>query len=839
MAPEEKMKKKVIFPIKGMHCASCAQTIEKALKKVPNVTDANVNFASEKALIELDPHKVKIEDLSKAVSQVGYELVVPEKKKPGKREGLELVSLKVLGMDSPHCAMVVEGALKKLSGIDKVEVDYNNSRAKVVFYKSEVNIEQIKKVITEAGYKPILEKGKREELEDREKQEREKELKILKTKLIAGIILSILIFIGTYPSWFPFVPFINTFSTFKLYFLLFLLTVPVQFWVGSQFYRGLILLIKYRTADMNTLIAIGTLAAFLYSTAATFVPQFFKGGGIEADIYFDTAAIIITLILLGRFLEASAKGQASEAIKNLMGLAAKTARVVRNGDEVDIPIENVVVGDVVIVRPGEKIPVDGKIIEGRSAIDESMVTGESMPITKEAGDKVIGATINRSGSFKFRAEKVGADTVLSQIIKMVEQAQGSKAPIQRMADLISSYFVPAVMVIAAATFVIWLVFGPTPALTFALINTVAVLIIACPCALGLATPTAIMVGTGLAAEHGILIKDAESLEIAHKIEAIILDKTGTLTKGTPAVTDIVECPEKLLPSQEEFLQIVASAEKLSEHPLAEAIVHRAKEKGLDFLPVSNFQSIVGHGIRATVQGKNVLVGTEKFMLDNGVDINKKCKEEMRVFEEQGKTVVFVGIDKKLHGIIALADTLKEEAKEAVSKMKSQGLEVWMITGDNQRTAQAIAKQLGIEKVMAKVLPDEKVVKIRQLQAQGKVVAMVGDGINDAPALAQADVGIAIGTGTDIAMEASDLTLVGGDVNLVAIAIKLSKETLKIIKQNLFWAFFYNTAFIPLAAGVLYPFFGILLNPIFASGAMAFSSLSVVTNSLRLKKFTFT
>jgi Cu+-exporting ATPase len=809
-----------------MHCASCAGKIENALKQIEGVGSAVVNFAAETATVEWDEKRADLEDLAKAVKSIGYELQTGIERK-------QLLNLKVVGMNSPHCAGVVEGAIKKLPGIEGVEVDYNNARAKVVLDTNKIDESKILEVIADAGYKPLREEG--EDLEDKERRERQREFALIRRKVLVGAVLTGLIFLLTYlPLPFP--------SLFWKNFSLFLLTIPVQFWVGSQFYKGLVLLFKYKTADMNTLIAIGTLAAFLYSTVATFFPHLFERGGIPADVYFDTSAAIITLILLGRLLEARAKGEASEAIKKLMGLAAKTAKVLRDGKEQEIPIEQVRVGDIVVVHPGEKIPVDGIIVEGKSSIDESMVTGESMPVSKSKGDKVIGATLNQTGTFKFKATRVGKDTLLSQIIKMVEEAQGSKAPIQRLADLVASYFVPAVLLIAAATFLIWFFFGPQPALTFALVNTVAVLIIACPCALGLATPTAIMVGTGIGAQHGILIKNAEALEIAHKVEAIILDKTGTLTEGKPKVTDIIKLKtkseelktksvklktDKSKRDEDEILRLAAAAELRSEHPLGKAVVEEARRRRLKIQEPESFRSVTGAGVKARMKGVWVYVG-RRLKEKDGV-------EEAEKLQNQGKTVFFVYRQKRLLGLIAVADTLKKNSKKAVEELHKLGLEVIMMTGDNPKTARAIARQVGIERVLAEVLPQDKAQKVDDLQKGGKIVAMVGDGINDAPALASADVGIAMGTGTDIAMESAGITLMRGDLMGVVKALKLSKATLRIIKQNLFWAFFYNTAFIPIAAGVLYPFFGILLNPIFAAAAMAFSSVSVVSNSLRLKR----
>ncbi|MDP2945857.1 MAG: heavy metal translocating P-type ATPase [bacterium] len=867
--------KKEIFKISGMHCASCAMTIEKAISKLPGVKVAQVNFAAETLLTEFDESQVSPKDLKEAVNSVGYKLLTPEvegtkfetkekiitegkeeKKEMFEKSNREFLALRVIGMDSPHCAMVVEKAIKTLPGIDKVEVDYNNARAKVVFDPQKVNEEQIEKVIDDSGYKAVRETSEAQDLLEQEKQERENELSILKKKILVGSILSAIIFLGSFPEWFSFVP-----KVLQNYFILFILTTPVQFWVGARFYSGLKILFKYKTADMNTLIAIGTLSAYFYSAAVTFFPVFFFIGGVEPRIYFDTSAIIITLILLGRYLELLAKGRASEAIKKLMKLSAKTARVVRDGGEQEIPIEEVKIGDIIIVRPGEKIPVDGEVIDGRSDVDESMVTGESMPVSKERGAKVIGASINQVGSFKFRATRVGKETVLAQIIKMVEQAQGSKAPIQRLADIISGYFVPAVIGVAILTFIIWLIFGPAPAFTFALVNFVAVLIIACPCALGLATPMAMMVGIGKGAEKGILIREAAALEIAHKTNAVILDKTGTLTQGRPAVTDVLPVGDQ---AGDNILKVAASLEQRSEHPLGKAIIQAAASLGqrsshtldkaikeealkekIELFEVSDFEAVPGKGIKGNllINGQKIqaVLGNREMLKVLGLDI-REMEPEIQKFENDGKTVMILVLrqaqDKfgDVAGLIAVADVLKPEAEEAVKKLKEAGLEIWMITGDNERTAQAIGKQVGIENIMAQVLPQNKAAKVQELQKQGKKVAMVGDGINDAPALAQSDLGIAMGEGTDVAMESAGITLMRGDLNLISELFNLSRRTLSVVKQNLFWAFFYNIAFIPVAAGALYPFFGILLNPIFAAAAMAFSSISVVLNSLRLKRF---
>lgn len=839
--------KKETYKIHGMHCAGCVRTIEKVLSGQKGVQSASVNFASESALVEFDENVVSESELAQAVESAGYKLLT----NGGSYEtvsGATTLVLKVIGMDSPHCAMIVQGAIKKLPGIKNVDVDFSNQRARIVFEPVALTPEKIMNVITDAGYKPIREEGKAEDMLDKEKTEREQETRILQRKLFAGGALAILVFLGSFPEWFSFMP--NILSN---PWALLILTTPVQWWVGWQFYSGLKLLVKYRTADMNTLIAIGTLAAYFYSAAVTVFPDFFTRGGARPALYFDTSAVIIVLILLGKYFEVLMKGRASEAIKKLIGLQPKTAKILKDGKaaegeprpwrEIEVPIADVAVGDLVVVRPGEKIPVDGKITEGESEIDESMVTGESMPVHKTVGGLVIGSTINKFGTFTFQATKVGKDTVLSHIIKMVEEAQGSKAPIQRLADTVASYFVPAVMVIAVLTFGVWYFFGPAFSAeggsafggNFALVNFVAVLIIACPCALGLATPMAIMVSSGSAATRGILVKDSASLEIANKIDTIILDKTGTLTQGKPQVTDILSFDNS---TQADILQFAASLEQKSEHPLAKAIVEEAKEKNISLSSVSEFKAISGKGVRGNVKSGTrnieVFLGNRALIADIGLGVSS-YEDKIKSLESEGKTVMILAVDKIMKGALAVADVLKEEARDAIEALRKNNIDVWMLTGDNDRTAHAIARQVGIEHVMSEVLPDKKSEKVRELQAQGKIVAMVGDGINDAPALTQSNVGIAMGEGTDIAMESANITLMRGDLRLIPEVIKLSRRTMRIIKQNLFWAFFYNSAFIPVAAGVLYPFVGILLNPIFAALAMAFSSISVVLNSLRLKK----
>jgi P-type Cu+ transporter len=807
---------RIDLPITGMSCASCALKIEKGLAKVEGVSQATVNFAAEKATVVFHPDQTDVSHLIEKVKDLGYGAKV------------EKVTLPIQGMTCASCVNKVEKALNSVKGVVQASVNFATERASVEYIPEEVSIRDLKKVVQEAGYQ-VLE-VKEEDIVEKERLAREAELSRLKLKFILGAILLVPILILMYGASF-FEKWIGL-SKEVNFFLQFLLATPVQFWVGWQFYVGFWKATKHKTSDMNTLIAVGTSAAYLYSLIVTFVPYLIMVKGLMIDVYFDTSAAIIVLILLGRFLEARAKGKTSEAIKKFIGLQPKTARVIRNGNEVDIPIEEVILGDIVVVRPGEKIPVDGIVREGYSSVDESMVTGESLPVEKKVGDIAIGATINKTGTFKFKATKVGKDTVLSQIVRLVQEAQGSKPPIARMVDVIASYFVPVVISIAIVTFIVWYFFGPHPALTYAFLNFVAVLIIACPCALGLATPTSIMVGTGKGAENGILIRGAEALETAHQLNTIILDKTGTLTKGEPSVTDIIESKNF---TKKEVLTLAASAEKGSEHPLGESIIKKAKEEDLSFLPSKDFHAIPGHGIEAMIDSKKILLGNLGLMEERNVVLNGLL-ERAEHLSNEGKTPMFLAVEGEAAGIIAVADTLKENSKEAVEALHRMGLEVVMLTGDNQRTAKAIAYQIGIDRVLAEVLPEKKAEEIKRLQAEGKKVGMVGDGINDAPALAQADVGIAIGTGTDVAMESSDITLIGGDLRGIVTAIALSKATIRNIKQNLFWAFAYNTILIPVAAGVLFPFFGILLNPIFAAGAMAFSSVTVVSNALRLRRF---
>jgi len=807
----------VTLPIGGMSCASCAARIEKGLRNLSGIKEANVNLATEKAVVTYDPQVLNEEGLIRTIEDLGYKVPLPENKS-------EKMVISVGGMTCAACVRKVEKALAALDGVSEASVNLATEKATVLYQPGLLEKADFRKVIEDLGYEVC---GFDEILADRERQARAEEIRRQKRKFVFSACLTAAAFIGSFPEWFPWWP-----KVLREPITLFILTTPVQFWAGWQFYRGFWSALKHRTSDMNTLIAVGTSAAYVYSTVVTFFPGVFRAYGLELGVYYDTAAMIITLILLGKLLEAIAKGHTSEAIKRLMGLRVKTARIIREGVELDIPVEEVRQGDWVVVCPGEKIPVDGIVREGNSAVDESMLTGESIPVEKSPGERVMGATINKTGSFKFEATKVGKETVLAQIIKLVEEAQGSKAPIQRLADRVASVFVPTVILIALATFAVWLIFGPSPAFTFALLNFVAVLIIACPCAMGLATPTAIMVGTGRGAENGILIKSGESLETVHRVKTVIFDKTGTLTQGKPEVTDVAASDGF---KEEQVLSWAASVEKGSEHPLGEAIVHAAKEKGLQLSAVEAFEAIPGQGVKARIDGQQLLLGNLRLMEENGVQVDGLRDRAERLAGE-GKTPMIVALDGRAAGVVAVADTLKPNTLEAVEALHRMGLEVIMITGDNERTAKAVASQVGIDRVLAEVLPWEKSQQVKKLQEEGKVVAMVGDGINDAPALAQADVGIAIGTGTDVAMESSDITLITGDLRAVIAAIQLSRRTIRTIKQNLFWAFIYNILGIPIAAGILYPFWGILLNPMIASAAMAMSSVSVVSNSLRLKRF---
>ena len=813
---------RIDLPITGMSCASCSARIQETLNKLKGVEAASVNLAAERATVFYDSSVAHIDDFTKAVKDLGYGVSASK------------VTIPIKGMTCAACVKRVQDALSALSGVLSASVNLATEKATVEYTSSMVGMGDFRRTLKDIGY-DIVEVEKGEDIVEKEKTEREKAYRLLKRKVIIGASLTIPVFILVF--WER----IGLSSLIEIpvqtgFLLQLIIQTPVQFWVGGQFYRGAIAAARHKTTNMNTLIAVGTSAAYLYSLIATFYPSIFEIKGYTAHVYFDTAATIIVLILLGRLFEARAKGKTSEAIKKLIGLQPKTAKVMKGGEEKDVPVEDVEIGDIILVRPGENLPVDGLLKEGHSSVDESMISGESIPVEKNPGDQVIGATINRTGSFKFEATKVGRDTMLSQIIHMVQEAQGSKPPIARLADKIASIFVPAVMGIAAFTFIIWFFIGPAPAFTYAFLNFIAVLIIACPCALGLATPTSIMVGTGKGAENGILIRSGGALETAHKINVVVFDKTGTLTKGEPVVTDIITATDSPLPAQE-VLIFAASAERNSEHPLGEAIVKKAKEENLELKEPEHFQAVPGHGIKARIEEKEVLLGNADLMNDEGVDM-KELSEKAEALSGEGKTPMFVAVDGKAAGVLAVADTLKENSPDAVKALRGLKIETVMITGDNKATAMAIAKQVGIDRVFADVLPEDKVKMVMKLQSDNRIVAMVGDGINDAPALAQADVGIAISTGTDVAMESSDITLIGGDLKGVVASIVLSRATIRNIKQNLFWAFAYNTVLIPVAAGILFPFFGILLNPMLAAAAMGMSSVTVVTNALRLRNFRF-
>ncbi|MBD2527873.1 heavy metal translocating P-type ATPase [Nostoc sp. FACHB-133] len=747
---------------------------------------------------------------------------------------METVTLKLRGMSCASCASSIEGAINSVPGVDECIVNFGAEQATVEYDPRRTDLEAIQEAVDAAGYSayPLQEQNLMTGEDDAERRHRLRESRDLMRKVTVGSIISIVLLIGSLPMMtglhLPFIP-----AWLHNPWVQLILTTPVQFWCGYSFYINGWKALKRHAATMDTLIALGTSAAYFYSLFPTLFPSFFINQGLSPDVYYETAAIVITLILLGRLFENRARGQTSEAIRKLIGLQAKTARMIRNGREVDVPIEEVQIGDVILVRPGEKIPVDGEVIEGASTIDEGMVTGESVPVKKQPGDEVIGATINKTGSFKFRATRVGSDTVLAQIVQLVQQAQGSKAPIQRLADQVTGWFVPAVIAIALLTFIIW--FNFTGNVTLALITTVGVLIIACPCALGLATPTSVMVGTGKGAENGILIKGAESLELAHKIQTIVLDKTGTITQGKPTITDFVTVNGTANGNEMRLVQLTASVERNSEHPLAEAVVRYAQSQEVALADVREFEAITGSGVQGIVSGHLVQIGTQRWMSELGIDTQALQHDKERL-EYLGKTAIWIAVDGQIQGLMGISDAIKPTSIQAIRALQKLGLEVVMLTGDNRRTAETIAREVGIKRVLAEVRPDQKAATVQKLQSEAKIVAMVGDGINDAPALAQADVGMAIGTGTDVAIAASDITLISGDLRSIVTAIQLSRATIRNIRQNLFFAFIYNVAGIPIAAGILFPIFGWLLNPIIAGAAMAFSSVSVVTNALRLRKF---
>ena len=745
---------------------------------------------------------------------------------------MDNLTLKLQGMSCASCASSVEQAIKSVPGVMECNVNFGMEQASIQYDSQKTSLATIQEAVDAAGYKalPLQEMAAGED--DSDRKNRQAESQNLQRKLWTAGIISILLVVGGIPAMtglhLPFIP-----AWLHNFWLQLVLTAPVQFWCGKSFYVGAWKSLKRRVATMDTLIALGTSAAYFYSVFVTFFPGFFTAQGLTPSVYYEVAASVVALILLGKTLENRAKGETSEAIRKLMGLQAKTARIVRNGKELEVPLAEVEIGDVVQVRPGEQIPVDGEVIEGSSTVDEAMVTGESLPVKKQLGAEVIGATINKTGSFKFRATRVGKDTFLAQIVKMVQDAQGSKAPIQKLADEVTGWFVPAVIAVALATFIIW--FNATGNITLATVTMVEVLIIACPCALGLATPTAVMVGTGKGAENGILIKGAESLELAHKIQIIVLDKTGTLTVGKPTVTDLVTIKGTENSNELKLLQLAASVERNSEHPLGEAVVRYARSQEVTLTDVKDFEAIAGSGVRGIVAGKSIALGTLRWMQELGFD-TEYLELRARALESASKTVFWIAVEGKIEAIMGIADALKPSSTQAVKALQKLGLEVVMLTGDNRATAESIAHSAGITRVFAEVRPDQKAAQIKALQAQGKIVAMVGDGINDAPALAIADVGIAIGTGTDIAIAASDITLISGDLQGIVTAIQLSRATMRNIRENLFFAFIYNIAGIPIAAGILYPIFGWLLNPIIAGGAMAFSSVSVLTNALRLRNF---
>ncbi|PED11534.1 copper-translocating P-type ATPase [Bacillus thuringiensis] len=798
-------KKEANLQISGMTCAACANRIEKGLKKVEGVHEANVNFALEKTKIMYDPTKTNPQQFKEKVESLGYGIVSDK------------AEFTVSGMTCAACANRVEKRLNKLDGVNKATVNFALESATVDFNPDEVNVNEMKSAITKLGYKLEVKPDDQDASTDHRLQEIERQ----KKKFIISFILSFPL-LWAMVSHFSFTSFIYLPDMLMNPWVQLALATPVQFIIGGQFYVGAYKALRNKSANMDVLVALGTSAAYFYSVYLSI--QSIGSSEHMTDLYFETSAVLITLIILGKLFEAKAKGRSSEAIKKLMGLQAKTATVVRDGTEIKILIEEVVAGDIVYVKPGEKIPVDGEIVEGKSAIDESMLTGESIPVDKSIGDVVIGSTINKNGFLKVKATKVGRDTALAQIIKVVEEAQGSKAPIQRVADQISGIFVPVVVVIAIITFAVWMIFVTPGDFGGALEKMIAVLVIACPCALGLATPTSIMAGSGRSAEYGILFKGGEHLEATHRLDTVILDKTGTVTNGKPVLTDIIVADGF---HEEEILRLVGAAEKNSEHPLAEAIVEGIKEKKIDILSSETFEAIPGFGIESVVEGKQLLIGTRRLMKKFNIDIEEVSKS-MEELEREGKTAMLIAIDKEYAGIVAVADTVKDTSKAAIARLKKMGLDVVMITGDNTQTAQAIAKQVGIDHVIAEVLPEGKAEEVKKLQANGKKVAMVGDGINDAPALATANIGMAIGTGTDVAMEAADITLIRGDLNSIADAIFMSKMTIRNIKQNLFWALAYNALGIPIAAlGFLAPWV--------AGAAMAFSSVSVVLNALRLQR----
>lgn len=807
---------RIELPIVGLKKNSAGNAVQAALLAVAGVRTATVNPASGIAQVEYDPQVVTLPVLIAAV------------KSAGGRVGGAQTRIGIQNLRCASCVQFIEQELRSTPGVLGASVNVGTQEATIDYLPEKTALAQLNAAVETWGYK--THPAASDEPVDQQQAAHEREYRRLMMRFWFAAIISIPVLITAYPKYLPIVRDWNI-ETLRLAWVgAGLLTLPVLFWSGSDFFTGAWSALKHRSANMNTLIALGTAAAWIYSTFAILFPGVFPEGTSEP--FYDVVAVVIALVVLGQALELRAKGRTSEAIKKLMGLQAKTARVVRDGQEMDIPVEEVLVGDVVQVRPGEKVPVDGILVEGSSAVDESMLTGESLPVSKRPGDEVIGATLNKTGAFKFRATKVGKDTALAQIVKMVQDAQNSKAPIARMADTVSGYFVPVVMILAVLTFVVWFDFGPQPQLVYALVTSVTVLIIACPCALGLATPMSLMVGIGKGAENGILIRSGEALQTAQAIKTVVLDKTGTITKGKPELTDLLVSATW---NESDLLHLAASVEKASEHPLAEAIVEGAKSRGIPLNEPTAFEAVPGHGVIATVDSQRVVLGNLKMMAREGVGLGD-FEQKVAGLADDGKTPMYLAVDGELAGIVAVADTVKEDSLEAITALQMMGIEVVMITGDNQRTAEAIARKVGITRVLAEVLPEDKAHNVHLLQAEGKKVAMVGDGINDAPALVQADVGLAIGTGTDVAIEASDITLIKGSLKSVVTAIEVSRATMRNIKQNLVGAFIYNALGVPVAMGLLFPFFALLLSPLLAGAAMAFSSVTVVGNANRLRTF---